>query len=951
MTPLLRRVLTAIALGLSAVVLADEKTQGLWVRQQLGEVETADLVTVTANDIPEPRLVVTTTAPALASLALADGSVQWRQLLPSNEIITKTLLSPNKNRIFTLSNGRICRSWRLSDGRLQWEDGNSASSLPNDEFGGDVIFLPHESKHEEQLLILNANHLVFRSTKGQTFWKHAPDAEGDVTFRRIATDKSGSRAYLLGHKPKGDAVMEVVDVNRGSLVARHELGFKCFTFAVQGQTVSCSPDNSHLNYFEVSGDDAVKTPGNTVFKESVSFMEHSRSPMLGARSIDGKTFFVRDKSLEWDIVKAVVGIGGRIHGSLLNLDEGSKSNSREVSLGWNGEPNKATMKITYDSTSLKGHGPARAIFPLRDSKDNKGVLVQGADLSISCYVYNKGADPIWTREEGMANPIAVQIIGMNKALLTNACDPADRTCQTRDPKLLFTKANAISRFMDDLQYAARLANDAIETGLGLYGSKGFGFKKLALIWSKSGKLYGMETDSGKILFSKFLEDPLSDLTTYPVAMHVIDDDNVLFLMDDDENNTKTILVNAQTGDVLQADTSADLDNISLLTSFPVPRKDPNAPKTFVLVNEEYKASVWPSSQKNALLAEGRIGNFFFHVADKNTGVLRGFRLNSHEGKFRAEEYWSMVFDPEREKIETIVGRPEGQILSSTLKILEEEDTVLYKWLNPHLLVVMTSSKETDGRAIAPSAVQEAHVTAYLVDSVTGRVYHRLVHKNGAGPCAAIQVENRVLYHFMNEQSGEPEIVVHDLWVDTEEYGTNQPPTFSAFSAHTPILESQAFNYIRPVVNFQMTRTRHGIAHKVVLAVLSNGDVLRVDPNMVDPRRPIDRQPTKAEKMAGLQPYARHLPSNPTLMINQQHRLAGVEGVVSSSSELESTSIILGYGTDIFFRRLTPTKAFDMLSPDFDYVSLFGVVGGVSIGIYFAGRYAETSAINTAWKVK
>lgn len=47
-------------------------------------------------------------------------------------------------------------------------------------------------------------------------------------------------------------------------------------------------------------------------------------------------------------------------------------------------------------------------------------------------------------------------------------------------------------------------------------------------------------------------------------------------------------------------------------------------------------------------------------------------------------------------------------------------------------------------------------------------------------------------------------------------------------------------------------------------------------------------------------------------------LARLGHIFSSPAGLESSSLILGVGIDIFFTRVAPSKAFDSLASDFSY---------------------------------
>lgn len=67
-------------------------------------------------------------------------------------------------------------------------------------------------------------------------------------------------------------------------------------------------------------------------------------------------------------------------------------------------------------------------------------------------------------------------------------------------------------------------------------------------------------------------------------------------------------------------------------------------------------------------------------------------------------------------------------------------------------------------------------------------------------------------------------------------------------------------------------------------------------------------------------------------------MADIKSIRFSSSDLESTIFIMGYGIDLFLIRAAPDKAFDMLAEGFNYVQLIAIMVGVTLAaIFFRGK--------------
>merc|ERR1712166_164612 len=75
-------------------------------------------------------------------------------------------------------------------------------------------------------------------------------------------------------------------------------------------------------------------------------------------------------------------------------------------------------------------------------------------------------------------------------------------------------------------------------------------------------------------------------------------------------------------------------------------------------------------------------------------------------------------------------------------------------------------------------------------------------------------------------------------------------------------------------------------------------------------------------MGGLIPYASTLGSiNPLTVLTHRHTIARPAHVLTAPTTLESTSLVVGVGLDLFLTRTAPAREFDRLNDDFNYVAL------------------------------
>jgi hypothetical protein len=66
----------------------------------------------------------------------------------------------------------------------------------------------------------------------------------------------------------------------------------------------------------------------------------------------------------------------------------------------------------------------------------------------------------------------------------------------------------------------------------------------------------------------------------------------------------------------------------------------------------------------------------------------------------------------------------------------------------------------------------------------------------------------------------------------------------------------------------------------------------------------------------------------------------MQHIISIPSMMESTSLIITYGLDIYFTRDTPSGTFDMLNEDFSKSTLLLTIVGLTIGIVVANPMAS-----------
>lgn len=130
--------------------------------------------------------------------------------------------------------------------------------------------------------------------------------------------------------------------------------------------------------------------------------------------------------------------------------------------------------------------------------------------------------------------------------------------------------------------------------------------------------------------------------------------------------------------------------------------------------------------------------------------------------------------------------------------------------------------------------------------------------------------------------------------------------------------------------------------------MQTGSVVEMAWMLLDPRRHPMVHPDKLRE-EGIVPYIPELPLQHETMLNYNQTIANIRGIHTSPSGLESTCLVLVYGLDLFVTRVSPSKTFDLLKEDFDYLMISIVLVGLTAATYIVKHLSAKKAIKQAWR--
>lgn len=449
----------------------------------------------------------------------------------------------------------------------------------------------------------------------------------------------------------------------------------------------------------------------------------------------------------------------------------------------------------------------------------------------------------------------------------------------------------------------------------------FGVSKPVIVATRGGRVYALDTGrQGAVIWSVQASEQawdVKDISVRPgqVSIHLGDGGSVS--------------VNASTGET-STHPAIEATNLQSIANFIVP----DGSSLLRLGSVGIKEDGSPVSPFNDITG--------FLVTTSANGQVLGWIESDNK-----TPVWEFV-PPSGQRVIQATSRPAHDPVASIGKVLGNR-SVLYKYLSPNLVLV--------------TAVNEKDHTAgfYLLDGVSGKVLHSATQAgvDPTQPIASAMSENWFAYSFFGDATDETsakgyQLVISELYESSIandrgplDAAGNYSSLHSSGSGSLPLphVVSQSFMIAEPISHMTVTQTRQGITTRQLICTLpSSNSIVGIPRPVLDPRRPVDRDPTSAEAEEGLFRYMPFLDFDGKWYITHSRDVANIKDVLSRPTLLESTSLILAYGGDIFGTRATPSQAFDVLGKSFSKLQLVLTVVALTGGVMFLAPIVSISLL-------
>ncbi|KAG0300521.1 hypothetical protein BGZ98_009123 [Dissophora globulifera] len=520
-----------------------------------------------------------------------------------------------------------------------------------------------------------------------------------------------------------------------------------------------------------------------------------------------------------------------------------------------------------------------------------------------------------------------------------------------NPSSLFTKAPVAIEY-SEVQIGAR--NKTVQP---LYRDQ-FGIRKILVFSTEKGKVVALDSgNKGQILWSHYY--PWGhDIKNLIVVRHAnvrLPPVIVIVAETTDGGGNKVIRtyrLNALTGEDYESENylfpASSWVPSGHVATVKLPLEDPDEKtQVLVLLDQRMGITLYPNTESVRETFKTMSDDIYLMLENKiGSKELKGYKpiVTADAGLMGAEPTWTLPF-PEGEEIATLTERPSYEVLASLGRVLGDRG-VLYKYQNPNFATVVTVNK-TPKQGIAP------YMTVYLIDVVKGSILYQATHENVGlhQHILAAQYENNVVYTFWSEGDTSSsakgyQAVALELYESKSRNERTESDTFSSFTAERPYVMAQSFPFSHAAGAIGVTSTKAGISSKDILFGLSRRSILAINKRYLDPRRPMGT-PTASEKEEMLYPYGA-LPEDPRLFLSYDLEVAGTKRIATAPTLLESTTVVVAHGQDVFVTRHAPSKTFDILNEDFSKSQLMLTIVVLGAVLFVTAPMVKNRMLKELW---
>ncbi|XP_057467683.1 LOW QUALITY PROTEIN: uncharacterized protein LOC130757055 [Actinidia eriantha] len=952
-----------------------------WHQQYIGKVKHAVFHTQKAG---RKRVVVFTEENVVASLDLRSGEIFWRHVLGTKDAINEIDIALGKYVITMSSEGSILRAWNLPDGQMVWE-----SFLSGLKPSKSLLSIPTNLKVDKDNLVLvysNGCLHAVSSIDGEILWKKDLTTEG-IEVQQLVQPLGSDIIYAVGFGDLSQFDACQINAKNGELLKHDSAtfpgGFSGEFLSVSSDTFVAS-DATRLILVLISIRDGSISFRQTYISDFVQDFSGTAvllpSKITGIFAIKIDTFTVLIRVTVEGKLEVVDKIDqGVAISDALSFSEGQQAfalvqqgrNKIQMTVKHSHNWNSGLLEESIEMDRQRGlvHKVFINHYLRTDKSYGFRALIIMEDHSL---LLVQQGEIVWSREDGLASVVDVTTaeLPVEKDGVSVA-KVEQNLFEWLKGHLLKLKGTLMLASPNEVAEIQRIRLKSAEKSKMTRDNNGF--RKLLIVLTRAGKLFALHTGDGRVVWSLLLHSlRKSEGCDSPIGLniyqwqvphhHAMDENPSVLVVGRCEYNLDApgvlSIVDAYTGMELNPLGAAH----SIVQVIPLPFTDSTEQRLHLLIDSDQHAHLYPRTQEAIRIFQREFANIYWYSVEVDNGVLRGHVLKDNcvlevadEYCFNTRDLWSIVFPSESEKIIATVTRKSSEVVHTQAKVIAEQD-VMYKYVSQNVIFVATVAPKAIGE-IGSVTPEESWLVVYVLDTVTGRILHRMIHHGSQGPVHAVFSENWVVYQYFNLRAHRYEMSVIEIYdqsrADDKDVWRlvlgkhNLTSPLSSFSRPEIITKSQSYFFTHTAKAIAVTSTSKGITSKQLLIGTVGDQVLALDKRFLDPRRTVN--PTQAEKEEGLLPLTDSLPIMPQSYVTHALKVEGLRGIVTMPAKLESTTLAFIYGVDLFFTRLAPSKTYDSLTEDFSYALLLITIVALVVAIIVTWILSERKDLQEKWR--
>ncbi|CAL2035031.1 unnamed protein product [Caenorhabditis brenneri] len=902
------------------------------------------------------RLLISTEQSVLASLVLNTGNIGWRRIMetPEEESTSGLVFTKDKEYIYSISSdGRSARVWRKQDGVLVRQ-----LTISEEKSAVQSIHVAHGKLHVasgKTLIVFRLGDekpletLVSKKTRIYSeFFEH------DDTLLHVSVFA-------------GETELEIVKINdNGSFESPKHTKLDSFN------AERCHHQSQYISCIQGSQIQIIDVFTQKVYKFSADFPIQS---VIGA----GKLILARGAQ-KVEVLEVTPENGVQVRKSLdlkpseaVGITENHESviitspdAIRVVFVNSNTHFSaKRGDQTDQKSTKIMENSIPKTIFARKNEKDWEIVLV-GDDCRVEFVTVDdtsKFVNLEWAREESLINTVSVEMVDLplseSQQMIEDEFEEEGqqniiaaffrrihsqfgqlcRHIQRSVEKVIYVvtsisrDGNGVSDFINSVRSAGQMSSAAS----GPFERDYFNLRKVIIAVTSSGTVFGIDSADGQYLWKLWLGETFSPLDSQldhkrvplfvqrTTAHYQLDGLASVVFSNKNTHNGIIVSFNPMIGKVeSRNELGFPIKRLSLLPGhthkhvFPV-----------MLIGKNDQIKIFPSITPEEL--HGSTSSL--HLLDLQKEGVQGLKVDISSQNIQPVWQGNLGLTPDDE-IVAVKGKSFNQKVHSQGRVLVTRE-VQYKYVNPNLAAIASINKANQ------------HLTITLVDIVTGQVVHSAAIGKAAKPIHLVHSENWIAYSYWSDKGRRTELGIIELYEGTEEQHTQKELFDSKVGQKLPpVVTQQSYIYAQGVDAMSVSETEQGLTTRSLLLAHPSGNIHEVSRRLLDANRPMElTQAMREEMMIGYMPEIAVATEE---MINYNQTVHRVRGIKTSPSGLESTSLVLAYGTDLFFTRLVPSGTFDILKDDFDHVLISLVLTGLVVGSYVTKRLARSNALASQW---